>query len=238
MPRHALAAACGVALACACLLGGCATSVIAERSTEGAASEQAAHETAAVVADAVPLELAESGWWAKDSYVHYAVEVRNPNEDAYAEDARVHVVLYDEAGNAVGESEETIAPIGPGETVGFAATCGDGWAPARVEIALVDGSATFRDAAEFEEPFTVERFAEEDKLYYRYEVTGQITNNTDDYVSTVRLSVIMRDESGTIVAGYPGEAYRIKSGQTKDFLLTMNTCPDHASVEVWAQPVD
>lgn len=218
-------------------LSGCATSVIAPQSSDQPAVER---EDPTVVdgADAAVVQVEELAWWAKDSYVHYGLTITNPNDDLAATDTQIHIVLYDENGDVICEEDDNIALIGPGETVGFAGEAGNGWTPTDVEITVDTDSTVWIEAGDWEDPFTVVSYEEEDKLYYRYEVSGQLCNNTDDYVSAVRLCILMRDETGAIVAGYTGEAYRIKSGQTKDFLLTMNTAPDHASVEVWAQPME
>lgn len=231
--RGALASMLALSFGTLLLLCGCATSVIADRSSEPAWSYDVAAPSVAVQD---PIVLEESGWWAKDSYVHYGLKATNPNHDAYARNARVRVTLFDGAGGVIQEYEDEIAFIGPGETIGFAGECGTGLAPSSVSIEILEGSAEFYDASQYRPMFSLVGYEEQDKLYYRYEVTGSIENLTPSYVGTVRLSVLMLDEEGAIVAGYSGEAYKIKSGQVKDFLLTMNTAPDHASVEVWAQP--
>lgn len=79
-------------------------------------------------------------------------------------------------------------------------------------------------------------YEEIDKLSFRYEMTGNLSNNGDAYVSTVPISVIMRNEAGAIVSGCTGAAYRVKAGRTRSFLITMNTAPDHARVEVYPHP--
>ena len=48
--------------------------------------------------------------------------------------------------------------------------------------------------------------------------------------------MLLFDEAGDIVAGYTGSAYRIKAGQTKNFLITLHSAPDHASTKVFMQP--
>ena len=48
--------------------------------------------------------------------------------------------------------------------------------------------------------------------------------------------MLLRDDEGRIATGYTGSAYRIKAQRTKDFLVTRHSAPDHAKVEVYAQP--
>ena len=178
-----------------------------------------------------------SGWWAKDSFVHYGIKVVNPNNNLVARDTQVQVVLYDEAGNVAFEDTHIIHEIGPNATIGFTGTSGDGWAPASVDISLVKGSTKWIEGTNYSNPFTIESCEETDKGEFRYELEGEITNNTSDYVSTVDMHTLLIDESGQIVAGYPSEAYKIKAGKTKSYMQTISSAPDHASVEIYAQPV-
>ena len=238
-----------VPLACslvALLALGCATSCGYSYETGGgkpanavgssASSNVLAPPAAVDAPDADAPVMVASGWWAKDSYVHYGVKVENPNEDYVAHGIEVHVVLKDESDQVAYESTDVIPEIGPGETIGFTGTSGDGWAPADVEITLVDGSATWSDGSGYIDPFTVEDVVERDMGEFRYELTGQVTNNTESYVSTVDLHALLIGEDGKIMAGYAAESYKLKPGQTKNFTHTINSAPDHASVEVYAQP--
>ena len=123
-----------------------------------------------------------------------------------------------------------------GETVGFAGEAGNGLVPARVEFTIDPDSVTWKDGAAATAPYVVKSFDEQDKLYFRYEIDGAIVNVTDSYGSGANLHVLLLGEDGEIVAGYTGSAYRIKTGQTKNFLVTLHSAPDHSSTEVYAQP--
>ena len=193
---------------------------------------------ASATADAQPLAITETGWWAKDGFVHYGIMVENHNDDAVARGTTVHVTCYDADGAVTWEQDDEIALVGPGQTIGFAGDAGDGWQPARVEFSLNEGSTAWEPAEGFAEPFTIESFEDTDKLYFRYEVTGRIANHTGDYASTADLSIILRDDAGAIIAGYTGSAYRMKADRTKDFLVTLQSAPAHASCAVYAQPVE
>ena len=191
---------------------------------------------AAAAQSAQPLAIAESGWWAKDGYVHYGLTVRNPNAQVAAANATVRVTLFDGDGNAQGTYSSTLALAGAGETVGFAGEAGDGTVPARVEFDINQDTITWKQGDAARAPFVIESFDEQDKLYFRYEITGSILNTTDAYESTANLYVLLRDQNGRIAAGYTGSAYRIKAQRTKDFLVTLHSAPDHATTEVYAQP--
>lgn len=191
---------------------------------------------AAAAQTAQPLVIEESGWWAKDGYVHYGLTVHNPNASMAAANATVCATLFDSEGTALGSYSSTLALVGAGEIVGFAGEADDGLVPARVEFAIAPESVTWKDGETASTPFVIESFEEQDKLYFRYEITGSISNVTDAYESTANLYVLLRDDAGSIVAGYTGSAYRIKAQRTKDFLITLHSAPDHASTEVYAQP--
>lgn len=191
---------------------------------------------AAAAQTAQPLVIAESGWWAKDGYVHYGLTVRNPNTSVAATGIMVRATLFDGSGTALGSYDSMLALVGAGETVGFAGEAGDGLVPARVEFALIPESITWKDGETASMPFLIESYTEQDKLYFRYEITGSISNVTDAYESTANLYVLLRGDAGEILAGYTGAAYRIKAQRTKDFLITLHSAPDHASTEVYVQP--
>jgi|GEM_PF-7119012 len=225
------------------LLGGCAHSTYTSDEAGAAIVGGGSTSTETATVDdyveapaASPVAIQKSGWWDKDSYVRYGIMVENPNNDLVACDTQVHVSLRNEEGAVVYESTDTIAEIAPGQTIGFAGISGDGWAPTTVDIELVTGSTKWRSADSYVEPLRIESMAEQNKLYFRYELTGQITNETPEYMGTVTLSAILFDDQGNIVAGYSGEAYKIKGGQTKSYLLTLHSAPDHASVQLFAQP--
>lgn len=96
---------------------------------------------AADAASAQPLIIEETGWWAKDGYVHYGITVRNPNSVAAA-NAVVQVTLFDEQGTVQGTWESAIGLAKAEQTVGFAGEAGDGLVPDRVEFAMDDNSVT------------------------------------------------------------------------------------------------
>lgn len=175
-----------------------------------------------------------SGWWAKDCYIHYGIKITNPNDNLIARDVVIRITGYDEAGAVLSQDEDTISFIGPASTTGFAGECGNGQKPANVEIEVV-GTTTWQEATGYTEPLLIASIEEADKGYYRYEYTGGVTNNTGTYVSYAPISILLEDEQGNILAGYAGSTKRIKTGRTKDYQVTINTAPDHAQVEVFAQ---
>lgn len=181
-----------------------------------------------------PVTISASGWWAKDCYIHYGVKLTNSNDDLIARDVTLSITAYDEAGNLLSQDQDTVSFIGPHSTIGFAGECGNGQKPDQVTIEVV-GTSVWQDAEGYTEPLFIASVEETDKGYYRYEYTGGVTNNTGTYVSTAPISILLEDEEGNIVAGYTGSTKRIKAGRTKDYQITINTAPDHAQVEVFAQ---
>ena len=180
--------------------------------------------------------ITEQGYNAKDSYVHWGIMVNNPNTDLIARNTTVTVTLYDKAGNKMCSADSVIDFIGPDTTIGFAGNkVGDGTKPDKVDITVDSSSTIWQDADSYVEPFTIDDFTEKDAMYYRYQINGEITNHTGTYASTVPLSFIIRDDNSKIVGGYVGKAYRIKSGRTKSFKVTINTVPDHKTLEIYPQ---
>lgn len=184
------------------------------------------------VGEAVRID--NSGWWAKDCYIHYGIKITNPNADLIARDVVIRITGYDESGEILSQDEDVISFIGPDSTIGFAGECGNGQKPTNVEIEAVS-TGVWQEATGYTEPLLIASIEETDKGYYRYEYTGGVTNNTGTYVSTAPISILLEDEQGNILAGYAGSTKRIKADRTKDYQITINTAPDHAQVEVFAQ---
>ncbi|MEI2998230.1 MAG: hypothetical protein V8T51_03050 [Senegalimassilia faecalis] len=85
-------------------------------------------------------------------------------------------------------------------------------------------------------PFAIGTFSEEDNLYFCYEITGQITNATDAYESTANLSVLLRDDEGAHCSRLHRVGIPHKGAAHEDFWSHCTPRPDHAKVEVYAQP--
>lgn len=246
MLSHALRP-CLVALAavlCCCALCACATDPVVGtsnndktsvfQSSEATFTPQDVSITSSRTGEA--LEITSQGWNAKDGFVHYGIMVENPNTDLIARNTVVKVRLYDKKGKLMSEDESTIMFVGPGKTIGYAGNkAGDGTKPAKVKIALDEDSTVWQDAQDYTDPFTIDDFTDKDALYRRYQISGDITNHTGEYASTVPLSFVLFDEDDKVVGGYVGEAYRIKAGRTKSFKATINTVPDYDHMEVYPQ---
>ena len=232
---------CGCLIAGATALSGCQKTIVSNSDTDKYTvfqDEDAARFTPS------PLDVAStktgrevtivaSGWWAKDSYIHYGVKVENPNPDLIARDVIIQVVSFDKHGTELSRDTEAISFVGPATVIGFAGECGNGQKPETVEITVL-GTTAWQDAEGYTDPLFVASVTEHDKGYYRYEYTGGITNCTGTYVSSVPICILLEDEDGNILAGYAGSTKRIKSDRTKDYQITINTAPDHAKVEVFA----
>lgn len=241
LKKTAIAIAACAAMAAAMPLAGCQQNIIGNSDTDKYTvfqDDEAEHFTPS------PLDVASaktgqeviitaSGWWAKDSYIHYGVKVENPNGDLIARDVILEITSFDKNGVELSRDTATISFIGPKIVTGFAGECGSGQKPETVEFAIL-GTTVWQDAEGYVDPLFVASVSEQDKGYYRYEYTGGITNCTGTYVSTVPITILLEDEDGNILAGYAGSTKRIKTDRTKDYQITVNTAPDHAQVEVFA----
>ncbi len=228
------------ALAAACLLASCVQNQPYTPEPAASAIGQGADQTSDSYVEASGVTdpfIQKTGWWAKDSYVHYGIMIHNPNQDFDAYNVQVEITSFDENGAEMFSSIDIIHKIPAGEAIGFAGTSGNGWLPTSVTIRVIPASAQYKPAA-CQDDFDITEYSEQNKLYFRYEVTGYITNEMPDYVGTVDMSVLLLDQNQNIVAGYTGQAYKIKPGQNKSFLITLHSAPDHASVQVYPQYAD
>ncbi len=187
-----------------------------------------------VPSDGSQITIIKSGWWAKDGYIHYGLVVENPSTTLVARDTEIMVKSYDEVGNLLSSDVALLSFVGPQSTIGFAGTAGEGHKPDSVTIEIGDVTS-WQDGTNYVEPMLVASVSEEDKGYMRYEFTGGVTNQTGTYVSVAPICILLEDEEGNILAGYDGTTKKIKAGRTKDYRITINTAPEHAQIECWAQ---
>lgn len=205
------------------------------------AAGDAGSAAAAPVTDENPLEIVESGWSVGfGGYVNYAFALRN-NGSVQVDYPGVTITGRDEGGQVLFSQEQYVSGIPAGETRFFGFQAGNGTAPAAVEFTPINppdyalGSAGDTTAA-----FTVPGAREVSDGMGGIKFVGEVTTDREggdgDYGSQVALTVVLRDESGSIIYGGTGFASRPAVGETTSFeVLTLGAPEDYASFEVYAQ---
>lgn len=185
------------------------------------------------------LEIVESGWSVDSSgYVHYAFELRNPNDIA-VELPGVRITGRDKIGNVLFSQEQYLCVIGPGEAGYFGTLAGGGEeAPATVEFEPLQIEDYQMGTAESAPSFSVSNVSVSPGSYGEQSVTGDVSTVRDDGTAiggNVAVTVVLRDESGAIVFGETDYARRPDVGESTPFEVTLRNAPDYATCEVYAQ---
>lgn len=186
-----------------------------------------------------PLELIESGWSAGESgYVHYGVGLKNPNTDFEAQFPTIKVTGKDAEGKILFSDEQVLNFMLPGAEYYYGGQAGDGIAPETVEFSLsVSNRNWIENDKQSMEIYTIGNTNEVVGDYGNYSYTGEITANEEwPDVESAMVNAILRDSSGTIIAGYFGFTDISKAGETSVFDISAYDVPEHSSYEIHAQP--
>lgn len=185
------------------------------------------------------LQVVEGGWSdSPNGYVNYAVTIHNAADDLTVQYPEVIITGRDADGSVVFTKSQYLEVLYPGENITFAGLAGNGTAPATVEFAcgrpqsyqVVSGGGT---ASRFEVSGLTRGSGTFGTVF-----TGELATVADGSETAgggqVMLSLVFRDAKGSILSGYSSFASRPKVGESVPFELQPFTCPDYASVEVYA----
>jgi eukaryotic-like serine/threonine-protein kinase len=192
-----------------------------------------------------PLEIVESGYSVVDgAHLQYAFVLRNPNSDFGVQFPVVRVTMRDAAGSVLSTTDVTFRRwLMPSETTTLAQQADvNGVAPARVDFAVVDPGA----ASKWRTPgqalpmglgflrtagLKVGRTAS--GVVFKGLVENPNSKGVDDFI----VSVVLRDKSGHIVAGYAGTGMDLDAGSKQIFTIeSPHDAPAYATAEAYAQP--
>lgn len=194
-------------------------------------------------AEAPVLRVAESGWTADaGGYIHYGISLANDGERTRIDFPEFRITGRDGEGSVVFTSTMALGSIMPGETLSYGGVAGDGSAVSTVEFEAVEPagyqlSGAQGSAARFEA--TDVRAV--DDGYGSLKAVGELrladagSGPTPWEYSMVLVSVILRDEQGTIVYGDSGFTDLPAEGGTVPFEVPLFDAPPYASIEVSAQ---
>ncbi|MGC5585638.1 hypothetical protein ACPYOC_14945 [Ornithinimicrobium sp. W1665] len=171
------------------------------------ASPEAAAVTTAAASTSAPAELGtlkEAGFGQSDEYVWVTALVHN-NSAYVGQTVTVNFNVLDAEGNILA-SESQVESFSLPETdhiVGTQVSLAQGETAAKVEAALdVEASGAFSDKPFPEMPTSPVKFTEE---YGSHTASFELSNTLDMSLKTPRVSLLCRDDAGSIVGG--GSAY-------------------------------
>lgn len=220
-----------------------------EQADQQAAEEEAVPEVSPEEEAANPaaLQVVDSGWFASNGMIDFAVEVTNPNHTVEATDAVIEVVGKDDAGNVL--FDETIETPGilpdstyyytyvAGSTANSSADSNEVVTPTTVEfsISAPEGSWATTDQ-KLADVYTVQDNGAADTQFGAKEFTGTVTaSEALGGATQSRVDVVLLDADGNIEGGY-FKIVDTTPGQATDYDIYAVGAPEFASYAVYASP--
>lgn len=172
-------------------------------------------------------EIVDFGYTVIEGYhtlISYGAVIRNPSPDLAMTRPTVTVTAKAEKGYVIQEDSIVISAIAAGDTIFFAKDIEyQGPVPATVEITVTNGEEDYLYQTD-EGPIYLKDLAVKNSFMQMKDgmpfFTGDITNKTGRYISTVMLVVVYFDESGGIVGGTLGSVYDLAPGAAVPFTVT------------------
>lgn len=188
--------------------------------------------------DPEPQEIVESGYTISESgYVYYGITWKNPNTSYAIEFPTVQIVGRDEDGAIVFTEDQVMGTLLPGEEVSFGGLAGEGVDTATVEFSIVGEPDYAESDEEPVEHYSADSLNTVEDKYGETSFTGELaTLVAEEDISQAWVSVILRDASGDIVAGYHSFADVAAEGGTAAFEVSAYDVPDYESYDVVAIP--
>ena len=203
-------------------------------------ASQAAKAEAPVDEAFAALEVAESGWFVKESgYIYYAFALHNSSTEYYVDLPGVIITGRAEDGSIVFTETQVLSGVAPGETIYYGFSAGNGTPPASVEFAV-----------DRPQEWAVDRFSGDAPVFSTTSVnavpdgiggvdfTGEVRSESgdDDASRTMAaVSVILRNESGAMLAGATTFVSKPVEGEAVPFSVNMYDPPEYATVEAHVQ---
>ena len=186
------------------------------------------------------LRIGESGWYARDGYVHYAVELRDTSADKGVSAPTISIVGKDKEGKILFTDDSGVFQIDAGQSIWIGGEAGNGGKnPSTVEFKPVE-SSEYHYTSEGEWAFSIGSL-NTSKSEETTNFTGEIrltSRTAETMYQQARLALILRDKNGKIVYGNMEFVPLPAEGETQAFSITeMNDeIPKYATFEVYAQP--
>lgn len=198
-------------------------------------------ETGASVDEAfAALEIAESGWFLERSgYIYYALALHNSSAEYYVDLPGVVITGRAEDGSIVFTETQVLSGVAPGETIYYGFSAGNGTPPASVEFSV-----------DRPQEWNVDRFSGNAPVFSTTPVNavpdgiggvdfnGEVRKESgdDDASRTMAaVSIILRDESGAMLAGTTTFVSKPVEGEAVPFSVNMYDPPEYATVEAHVQ---
>lgn len=184
---------------------------------------------------------------SESGYVHYAVEIQNPNENYAAEFATITVTGKHADGTISFSDEWVISNLLPESTSYWANQAGDGDSvqgdTISFSVAVNDRNWSKSDQKMPTDLYTFDNVTVKTDQFDDLSAKGEITLNEDMTVGTnsvesPMLVCILKDANGKIVTGFSGYIYSdLKVGTSSVFdINSYFEAPEYSTAEMYANP--
>ena len=229
-----LALSLALAATVALCIAGCSSSVPADSEST---------EVDPVVLPTQESVVLESGWCSvlssafDPSYYQYSVVVQNTNESDLC-DATLVVAGKNDAGDTVFSQEEAIPLIAAGDCCLLGGSAGDGTAALSLEFSVSGGTLAKAPAYEASNAYVVEDVLENNGGPEGVSYTGVVRagNAAPEGFSKAKVSVLLRDQSGALTAGYSTVIDMGAIDEAVPFKIQAPGMPQHSSYEASVIP--
>ncbi len=187
----------------------------------------------------VALVVREYGYWVSDQgYVHYGVGLTCEGARGL-QFATIEITGRDAAGSVVFSDTQTFGAMEPGEVLYYSGLAGNGTMPDSVEIAAVRPEEYEVATGEVNVPrYRTEGISTVEDELLGASFTGEVILDREGdaqlMTGDVFVSVILRDEDGSIVFGEMSFANAPEAGERSAFEVNCFDVPDYDTVEVYA----
>lgn len=186
------------------------------------------------------LRIGESGWYARDGYVHYAVELRDTSADKGVSAPTISIVGKDKEGKILFTDDSGVFQIDAGQSIWVGGNAGNGGKnPSTVEFKPVE-SSEYHYTSEGKWTFSIGSL-NTSKSEETTNFTGELrltSRTAETMYQQARLALVLRDKNGRVVYGDMEFVPLPSEGDSRAFSITVmnDEIPKYASFEVYAQP--
>lgn len=216
--------------------------------TEASETETLASEEHAPLLDGIKiledtnddLELIDAGYSIDDGYLYYALILRNNSESYGYSMPQVQINARDESGTLLGTEKAYCTSIYPDSDV---VTAGMGFSisgqPATVEFEIVPPDDYSRKAVSKDQKvdLTIEGVTKKEE-YFTTTYLGEVSNASDKDVDSATVTVVFRNENGSLLSGSSTYVDGLSAGRKAAFELYLFGGESTDNYEIFAEPND
>lgn len=148
-----------------------------------------------LVEDKKTIEIVDSGYYVTqgdEPYIEYGIIIKNPNDNYGIEYPSFTITMYDKEGKILGNDEQVLMYIGPGETLAYGGQANpNGKKPDKVEFKMKKDENKYSEATKQGSSFKIINTNDMKDEYGGLACTGEIENISDTDYDSVAISLLL-----------------------------------------------